>query len=240
MAGADPEKSAEMRRLRKTNHTLGNLYLKTFLTERVERRNLSCMIEDDIVQRVVGARLNLSTLQKRYNLPASELADIEEYLVSAIEASRHITEKLSPHVLEVAGLKDALIDLCREKSRIHHAACHLDIQGADTCLTDKTSRIVMYGIVCRLIDGFLELHSADTIWVGLYPGKTSVQLVVEDNSRDFDIEDITHPGEFPDIPFLVGLHEEVRCLSGDMKIERTTDTRITTIMLPHTSGCLEY
>jgi signal transduction histidine kinase len=240
MAGADPEQFAEMRRLRKINRTLGNLYLKTFLADRVERRNLSLRIEDDVVQHLVGAKLMLSTLKKQGSLPIRKLESIEDYLAAAIEATRRVTEKLSPNILEVAGLEDALNDLCLKKNRLHRATCHIDARGANACLTDKTSSTIMYGIACRLLDGFLELESADTIRIWLYPRENSVHLIVEDNSHDFDIEDITHPDEFPDIPFLVGLREEIRCLNGEIKIERTSEIRITTITLPHIAGCLEY
>ncbi len=238
MPGVDPEKYAELHRLQYVNRTLGQLHLNEILLNRRERRRLGVLIEDEIVQYLVGARLRLEAMKRSDGVTCSDLEGVDQLLVSSITAARKAIEKLAPHVLEVAGLEAALHDLGIRKAHLSDLVCHMDPGEADSFITDATSRNVLYSLVERLLDGLLNMHHARTVWVWMRFAGSVMELTMEDDSADFDIHDIVSPGDITGVPFLVGIDEEVRCLGGEMTVERTSDIRVITILLPLAGGSL--
>lgn len=240
MPGVDPEQYAELHRLQQVNRTLGHLHLNETLATRRERRRLGISIEDEIVQHLVGARLRLEGLGRRDTLSHLDMAYVDQLLVSAITAARGIINGLSPHVLEIAGLEAALQDLGVRKARLDHITCHIDPGDADSFIADITARSIVYSLIERLLEGLVTVHHARTAWLWMRFAGSVLEITVEDDSADFDIQDIIAPGEITGTPFLVVIDEEVRCLGGEMTVERTSDIRVTTILLPLEAGSLRF
>ncbi len=239
MPGVDPEQYAELHRLQQVNRTLGHLHLNEILATRRERRRLGISIEDEIVQHLVGVRLRLESLS-RETLSQPDMAYVDQLLVAAMTAARGIINGLSPHVLEVAGLEAALHDLGARKNRLDHVTCHIDPGDADSFITETTSRNIVYSLIERLLEGLVAVHHARTVWLWMRFAGSVLEITLEDDSADFDIQDIISPGQITDTPFLVVIDEEVRCLGGEMTVERTSDIRVTTILLPLEAGSLRF
>jgi PAS domain S-box-containing protein len=90
------------------NKQLVRLTTELTLAEQRERRRLADLLHDHLQQLLAGARLNLEVVQKKRSSQDSDLNSAYDLVSQSLDTSRTLSAELSPPILYMHGLAEAL------------------------------------------------------------------------------------------------------------------------------------
>lgn len=164
-------------------------------TEERQRASFSRELHDGLGPLLSSAKMSLSTLQ-RANLGDKERGMLESsqaVIDEAIRSLREISNNLSPHVLNSFGLSRGLRNFVDRLQQVQDAPINLTTTLGDKRY-DANVEVVIYRVVCELINNSLKHAACSKIEVRLM--EESGLLVVEysDNGRGFVVGDVEDKG----------------------------------------------
>ncbi len=159
----------------------------TLRAEEKARSTFSKELHDGLGPLLSSAKMSLSALQSEEQDPArGEMLANTTYLINeAIRSIREISNNLSPHVLQDFGLARGIQHFIDKSVSMHQVKIHFHTNlSRERFETDI--EVILYRIICELINNSLKHASASLIEVRLIASPTTLQLDYRDDGRGFN------------------------------------------------------
>jgi len=158
--------------------------------EQRERSRLATTLHDGLQQLLVAAQMRLQT-SRRFVTDAglAHLAKLNDLLNEAIRVSRSLVAELSPPVLQNAGFIEAVEWLAEWFRDKHELEVRLERKEKLPDIPRKT-KIILFQIVRELLFNVVKHSDSRTAAVRLAGNHDRVQVLVEDQGRGFDPQQV--------------------------------------------------
>lgn len=191
------------------------------MAEQRERRRLAQTLHDHLQQILAATKFRTAMLRGRVPGPEMDEAvlEINDMVDQAIGASRSLTVELSPPVLYDAGLVPALDWLARQNEQKHGLTVTVEADsGAEPAAEDM--RVLLFQAVRELLFNVVKHAGVKEARVQLTRAShRQVRVVVEDEGRGFDPENVETGASSPTGFGLFSLAERLEVAGGTMEVE---------------------
>ena len=192
---------------------LQRLTMELSQAEDRERRRLAQILHDDLQQLLVGARLHVDLLAKKYTTESAEANDVldrtRRLVNDAIEKSRNLSHELSPPFLSQGTLTEALGWLANQMHATYGLSVALDAE-ADADFRSEALRSFVYKATQEMLFNVIKHAKVPRAKVRLRRRKGSIRLVVADRGAGFDPARIKETSGFG----LFSIRERAALLGG--------------------------
>jgi PAS domain S-box-containing protein len=211
------DRKATETRLRESREELRQLAAQMLGAQEAERRLIARELHDDLGQDLALLAVELDLYQQRLSAPSSEAAGRLETMSSRVKqlssAVHDLSHQLHPMKLEQLGLEAAIRGFCNDLRRGHH----LEI-GFESCplpmKPTAEAAICLYRIVQEALRNVVKHSGAARAQVQLSADGAGLSLVVTDDGRGFDAEEVAGRGGLG----LVSMRERLRLVEGELTI----------------------
>ncbi len=168
------------------------LFNKRILTavlraEEKSRSDFAKELHDGLGPLLSSAKMSLSALSRK-NLPAEQqsIMDNTAYVIDeAIRSVREISNNMSPQVLVDFGLAQGVKGFISRSVALNGANIHF-VTNLHAERFDKDVEVIMYRIICELINNSLKHSGCSAINVSLSLNGAELKLYYTDNGRGFN------------------------------------------------------
>lgn len=202
-------------------HDLRRLAAELSHVEHRERRRMAKLLHDDLQQLLIAVRLRLPALvDDNPSELEQHVANIDALVLECIDASRNLTQELSPPVLQTGTLRDIiewLAEWFHEKHRLA-VAVHGNNKSFDA---PEHLRVFLFQAVRELLFNVIK-HSGKmeaTLALRLHDQCLTVQ--VEDFGTKFNPNVVRTRLEQPEGFGLFNIRERLEALGGRLVMEST-------------------
>ena len=164
-------------------------------TEERQRATLSSELHDGLGPLLSSAKMSLSALQrsdmdeKSHEMLKNTSAVIDE----AIRSLREISNNLSPHVLNSFGLARGIKNFVDRTVALHNVKIEFitPLRGERF---DSNIEVIIYRVICELINNSLKHSSCTTINISLTLNNGRIAVVYSDNGCGFSYKESLNSG----------------------------------------------
>lgn len=164
-------------------------------TEERSRASISRDLHDGLGPLLSSAKMSLSSLSK------SELNDKDRVTLDntaavideAIRSLREISNNLSPHVLISFGLARGIKNFVDRIVTLHNVKIVFNTQLRDERF-DSNIEVIIYRVVCELINNSLKHSSCTTINISLALNNERIAVMYSDNGCGFSYKESINSG----------------------------------------------
>ncbi|MCM1150826.1 MAG: sensor histidine kinase [Alistipes sp.] len=175
-------------RLNRQRQLLNRRILNAVLrAEEKARSRFSKELHDGLGPLLSSAKMSLSALAREERTPEQrEIIDNTTYVIDeAIRSLREISNNLSPHVLNDFGLARGVQHFIDRSAAMHNVKIRFTT-NLRTERYDKDVEVILYRVICELINNSLKHAGCTTVNLSLSLAGTSLLLDYSDNGRGFD------------------------------------------------------
>ena len=167
----------------------------TLRTEEKARSSFSKELHDGLGPLLSSAKMSLSALQRDEEDPSRrEMLSNTTYLIEeAIRSIREISNNLSPHVLQHFGLARGVQNFIDKSASMHNAKIDFKTNLRNERF-DSDIEVILYRVICELINNSLKHASASKIDIQLMATATELKLDYADDGRGFDPAKVADSG----------------------------------------------
>lgn len=184
-------------------------------TEEKERKFFAKELHDGLGPILSSMKMTLSAIDKeivgetnREIIVKSELA-----VDSAIITTKEISNHLNPQLLERFGIEKALQSFVNNITT--NSSLKFDItSNMKKERVDYTIEVILYRILCELINNTLKHASASRVDIAIIGSKGRIECSYKDNGIGFDLNN-----EIPEGMGLINIKSRVKSLNGTINIE---------------------
>jgi two-component system, NarL family, sensor kinase len=155
--------------------------------ETIERARISKDLHDGLGGMLSVAKLKIANMKGNMTIPEENVSSFNtaiEMLDTSIKELRRVAHNLMPESLMKFGLNAALSDFCDSTEKVVY---HF---YGDNRRPGEKLEIAVYRIACELVNNALKHSQADKIDVQLIIDAARLNLIVEDNGKGFNIEEV--------------------------------------------------
>lgn len=183
-------------------------------TEEKERLRFSKDIHDGLGPLLSSAKMSVSALS------TTDMDDRNREIVNntthvlneAIRSLREISVNLSPHILIDFGLSRAISNFI---NRLPSEGVKINFEtNLNSERFDTDVEVILYRVVCELINNSLKHSAADLIDIHLTVSDGLIHIDYSDNGRGFVYDDVTGSGMG-----LTNIASRIRSLKGEINID---------------------
>ncbi len=187
------------------------IFKVTLHSQEKERKRIAESLHNGLGQLLYGVKLSLNQISAKNPMPANEeaLRHTEQLITQCIRETRRISHELMPAVLEDFGLKEAMLDICRQLSGDTKFQCQFT--GLEVKL-DKDLEVAIYRIIQELMINVIKHAEASTGTVNVEIALRNINILIEDNGKGMDA-DLKTKGIG-----LSSVKSKVKLLKGEMDI----------------------
>jgi two-component system NarL family sensor kinase len=162
-------------------------------TQETERKRIAADLHDHVGSLLASVKLQfksmLEEVRKSYPALQDRIENVSGMLDNATNDIRRISHNLDSDVLNKFGLPDALKELCAHFKNATGMDVTFSGEYRKNALPNK-AEMPLYRCVQELITNAIKHAEADTIEVSLNQLDDSVNLIVSDNGKGFDINKV--------------------------------------------------
>lgn len=187
-------------------------------TEENERKRFAKDVHDglgpllSVIKMLVSGIKDTNTVETNLKIVNNTRQVIDE----AIETIREISTNLSPHILNSFGLKVALESFINKLKLVQD----VEVKFVSNIMKERFNyniEVIMYRIICELINNTLKHAEAKTINISLFKESTTLQLKYSDDGKGFIEESsLINMGMGLD-----NMINRLKSVNGDIKIDST-------------------
>lgn len=210
----DRKKNEEELRMFRDQLEQLNIHLNNIREE--ERAAISREIHDELGQSLTALKMDLSYLIER----TKESEDIQKKLTGmtreiseTIKNVQRISSELRPGILDDLGLTPAVEWYCEEFEKRTGILCKLTADETET--GSKQKDLALFRMMQESLTNVIRHSGANIVKIILRNESRTVRLVVEDNGKGFDVNNIS----FIKSLGLFGMKERVKQFNGEIIIE---------------------
>ncbi len=224
------ERKAAEEKLLAYQEQLRRLALALASSEERERKRMATFLHDEIIQSLAFCQMKLSELKSHEATQVTDhfFREIDSLIEQAIENAQSLTFELSPPILHVLGLAEALGWLCETFQERHHLNISLTDDGRKKNL-DEGSQLVLFNAVRETLVNVVKHARATRVTMACRIVQQNVIVAVEDDGAGFDVSILNHNGKRQGGFGLFNMQERLQQLGGSCTIDssRGKGTRIT-------------
>lgn len=190
-------------------------------TEQRERRRLAEVLHDHLQQLLVAGKLKIGMLLGRLTDASvcKLLAEINDLLHEAIDASRSLTVELSPPVLYHAGLAAALEWLGQQMQQTHGLAVHVQADQTAEPAVEETRVFLFQAVRELLFNTVKHAQAAEArVTMSVADGQ-QIRIEVADSGQGFDPAQVQAGGSAATGFGLFTIHERLQLLGGRLEVD---------------------
>lgn len=185
-----------------------------------ERNQISKTLHDSIGQSLSLLRIKLNSCKEDAVEPKQK-KEYEEF-ISTIEEIitelKSISHSLKPRALESMGLKMAITHLINDISEGTGIIGELNFADEDLRYDEKLE-INLFRIVQESLNNILKYAQATKFGVQLINSKNSIRLIISDNGKGFNPEEVLKNSGLNGGMGLLNIKERVESFGGNLKID---------------------
>jgi signal transduction histidine kinase len=183
--------------------------------QELERSRLARELHDETGQALTSILLGLQAVRTADNEFETDraVAEVRELIVQALQDVRRLAVELRPSALDDFGLSPAVERLAgtfEERTGIH-TALETSLRGGRLPAEIET---VLYRVVQEALTNVVKHAGAERVSIVITQGGDGIRVVVEDDGRGFQPEDIRE-----DALGVVGMRERVGLVGGTLELE---------------------
>jgi len=186
-------------------------------TEEKERRNFAKDLHDDLGPLLSSIKMLASALsQTKQEAKNKNIIDTVNLVAGeAITSIKEISNHLSPHILENFGLISALKSFSEKVNVSKNIKIKINSNISDQRL-DYNVEVVLYRVVCELINNTIKHASAKNINIELFQENQQLNLHYSDDGKGFNLDEVLAKTEGRGYANIVS---RVRSINGNLKFE---------------------
>lgn len=189
------------------------------LAEERERRRVADVLHDNQQQLLAAAKLPLVSLASATDEAVRQAAAKTEALIDqAIDCARELTEELCPPILYHGGLLKAMEWLADWKWEKHGLKIRLDMHP-DAEPEMENTRVLLFRCARELLFIAVKHAGVKEVEVRLRDHNGKTEVMVSDQGRGFDPEDLERQAETGRGFGLFAVRERMELLGGKLDIE---------------------
>jgi PAS domain S-box-containing protein len=187
------------------------------VVEARERRAIAAQLHENVGQILATSKMKIAYLRTAAGAPTLQagVAEIQELVEEALQATRSLTYQLSPPILYQLGLEAALKWLGENAEKQHGFRVLFSRQGESGSL-DEESRVFLFSAVRELLVNVAKHAGASEVGIRLRWHEDRVDVLVRDNGRGFQRANGTAFPESPDGFGLFNIQERVSDMGGQV------------------------
>ena len=183
--------------------------------QELERGRLARELHDETGQALTSILLGLQSIRAADSETDANraVADVRELIVQALQDVRRLAVELRPTALDDFGLVPAVERLAgtfEERTGIHTA---LEASLPDGRFPPEIET-VLYRVIQEALTNVVKHAGAERVSIVIAQRGDGIRVVVEDDGRGFDAEDVRH-----DALGVVGMRERVALVGGTLDVE---------------------
>jgi len=154
-----------------------------------ERMRIARELHDGTAQTLAALRVRLKLARKLQD-PVKQtelLEEISEEISAAIEEVRRMARGLRPPALDMLGLAPAIESRARAIAEAGGLRLELAVQDQERLLSPETE-LAVYRIVQESLSNVVRHAGAETVFVGLERDDGTLEIIIRDDGRGFDLE----------------------------------------------------
>jgi PAS domain S-box-containing protein len=216
------ERKHAEKQLKKSREQLRQLSIHLQTVREEEQERMARKIHDEIGQMLVGLQMNLSWLSEQIAPDSTVLMEKINYLQQRTEESIDVVEKIAselrPRMLDVLGLKEAILWQLQElKETRGIRSVYKSVPQSLTLSTDYSN--ALYRLFQEAMVNVIRHSNATEVRVYLKQNKNFISFKIEDNGTGITQEQIDEPHSFG----IMGMQERVQHLNGEISIRGIPD-----------------
>lgn len=183
--------------------------------QELERRRLARELHDETGQALTSILLGLRSVDEAGSSDdiRSAVGDLRELVVATLQDVRRLAVQLRPKALDDFGLVPALERLVQTFSETSGIEVDVEARLGEKRLPSEVET-TLYRIVQEALTNVVKHAEATKVSILLIRRDASVNAVIEDNGRGFDLDEPT-----PDSLGLEGMRERVELHDGRLTVE---------------------
>ena len=185
--------------------------------QELERRRLARELHDETGQALTSILLGLRAVEETANAEEMRAAAgaLRELVVATLQDVRRLAVQLRPTALDDFGLAAALQRLAQTFSETTGMHVEVEAQLGEERLPSEVET-TLYRIVQEALTNIVKHAEATRVSILLVRQTTTATVVIEDNGRGFDTDDVRAEGLG-----LVGMRERIELHDGRLTVEST-------------------
>ena len=223
----------EIRDRRRIEEDRVGLLRKIVTTQEDERRRIARDLHDQLGQQLTGLRLKVASLKEKcstYKEISPDVERIEEIGAKLDTQVNFLAWELRPTALDDLGLIDAVQNYVRAWSRQFDIPAAFHTNGGLVKRVDSEIETNLYRIAQEALNNVFKHSSAESVSVILEVRNADVVLIVEDNGRGFEPDEVGPGDETGRGLGIIGMRERAAIVGGKIEIESSAG-RGTTIFV---------
>jgi signal transduction histidine kinase len=195
-------------------------------TEEKERKRFAKDLHDGLGPLLSTVKMSISTLSVMDNDPSRrEIIENTAHVINeSIKSIKEISNNLSPHILNNFGLASAIKDF---SNKIDSKVVHINFESnAFNKRFDENVEVVLYRVICELINNTMKHARAHTIEINLTLQHKTIILSYSDDGIGFNVTEIV--GEIPSVPVhgmgYPNMLSRVNSIKGKMEVDSTPES----------------
>ncbi len=165
----------------------------TIQAQEKERKRIAKDIHDGVGTMLVTVKLKviqiIQNAEKGRPLRTDFVREAKMLIEETMANTYRISRDLLPPILEEFGLADALDDLCKRIDNSSNIAVRFLHEGNGQRLDSKIE-LALYRIAQELVNNSVKYAEADKIKVALKVEPGNIEMIVSDNGKGFDLQEV--------------------------------------------------
>lgn len=195
---------------------------RTVQAQETERQRIARELHDETGQRLTALALGLRGLSENISTQpekaAAQARHLESLALSGIDELKRLVSGLHPPQLDDLGLAATL------RWYVHEVADHYGLTVNCNCKAEKNElppevRIVLFRIAQEALTNIVRHAQATQIWVELEINDEKARLMIRDNGRGFEAEQLIHQAAPQNHWGLMGMIERASLVGGQCQIQ---------------------
>ena len=159
-------------------------------SEEKERQRLARELHDGVGHLLSAAKLNLSAIQTAELKSAGQIVNSMKIIDDSITEIRSISHNMVPDALQKNGLVFAVDNFIEKLNQLKEQEISFEYYGYVENMLDDAAKLMLYRIIQEAVNNAIKYAEASTIAVQLSADEHEISLIIEDNGKGFDIENI--------------------------------------------------
>ena len=209
-----------MKRVEDSRRLTEKMFLNTIIqTEEKERKRFAKDLHDGLGPLLSSVKMSVSSLaQMKHDEASREIVENTELVINeAIKSLKEISDNLSPHVLSNFGLIRALSNFINKINIAKTIRINLITEMKDERF-DPNVEVVLYRVICELINNTLKHAQAKKINISLSIDGDYITIIYKDDGKGFDVSKVIEHQSSSGMGFS-NIYSRINSLKGEINIE---------------------
>lgn len=209
-----------MKRVEDSRRLTEKMFLNTIIqTEEKERKRFAKDLHDGLGPLLSSVKMSVSSLaQMKHDDATREIVENTELVINeAIKSLKEISDNLSPHILNNFGLIRALNNFTNKINITKTIRINL-ISDLREERFDSNVEVVLYRVVCELINNTIKHARAKKIDISLMKEDQYLNIVYKDDGKGFDVNKIIEQPGNGGMGFS-NIYSRINSIKGEINIE---------------------